>query len=78
MNVMFNIIWCFIGMFRHRYEAEGFLPCTQNLESKLASCREYVNEQKPSRRGHAGGQGAASGQSSSSDTHPTNGLYNKG
>uniref|UniRef100_A0A671XA18 NudE neurodevelopment protein 1 n=1 Tax=Sparus aurata TaxID=8175 RepID=A0A671XA18_SPAAU len=49
-----------------------------NLESKLASCREYVNEQKPSRRGHAGGQGAASGQNSSSETHPTNGLYNKG
>ncbi|XP_030264199.1 nuclear distribution protein nudE homolog 1-like [Sparus aurata] len=49
-----------------------------NLESKLASCREYVNEQKPNRRGHAGGQGAASGQNSSSETHPTNGLYNKG
>ncbi|XP_041812862.1 nuclear distribution protein nudE homolog 1-A-like isoform X2 [Chelmon rostratus] len=49
-----------------------------NLESKLASCREYVNEQTGNRRGHAGGQGAASGQSGSSETHPTNGLYNKG
>ncbi|KAM9345815.1 nuclear distribution protein nudE homolog 1 [Symphorus nematophorus] len=48
-----------------------------NLESKLASCREYVHEQTANRRGHAGGQGAASGQNSS-DTHPTNGLYNKG
>ncbi|XP_044037587.1 nuclear distribution protein nudE homolog 1-like isoform X2 [Siniperca chuatsi] len=49
-----------------------------NLESKLASCREYVHEQTANRRGHAGGQGAASGQNSSSETHPTNGLYNKG
>ncbi|XP_073351439.1 nuclear distribution protein nudE homolog 1 [Pagrus major] len=49
-----------------------------NLESKLASCREYVNEQAPNRRGPAGGQAAASGQNSSSETHPTNGLYNKG
>lgn len=46
-----------------------------NLESKLASCREYVNEQTGSRR--AGGQGAAVGQNSS-DSHPSNGLYNKG
>ncbi|XP_070836877.1 nuclear distribution protein nudE homolog 1-A-like [Chaetodon trifascialis] len=49
-----------------------------NLESKLASCREYVHEQTANRRGHAGGQGAASGQTSSSETHPANGLYNKG
>ncbi|XP_042361308.1 nuclear distribution protein nudE homolog 1 [Plectropomus leopardus] len=49
-----------------------------NLESKLASCREYVHEQTASRRGHASGQGAASGQNNSSETHPTNGLYNKG
>lgn len=48
-----------------------------NLESKLASCREYVNEQTASRRGHTGGQGASSGQNNS-ETHPTNGLYNKG
>ncbi|XP_047427576.1 nuclear distribution protein nudE homolog 1-B-like [Mugil cephalus] len=51
-----------------------------NLESKLASCREYVHEQTSSRRPpvHAGGQGVAAGQSSSSENHPTNGLYNKG
>ncbi|XP_020502923.2 nuclear distribution protein nudE homolog 1 isoform X1 [Labrus bergylta] len=49
-----------------------------NLESKLASCREYVNEQTTNRRGHAGGQGAPSGQNTLSETHPTNGLYNKG
>nr|XP_033501564.1 nuclear distribution protein nudE homolog 1 [Epinephelus lanceolatus] len=49
-----------------------------NLESKLASCREYVHEQTASRRGHTGGQGAASGQNNSSESHPTNGLYNKG
>ncbi|XP_059204408.1 nuclear distribution protein nudE homolog 1-A-like [Centropristis striata] len=49
-----------------------------NLESKLASCRDYVHEQTASRRGHAGGAGATSGQNNSSDTHPTNGLYNKG
>ncbi|XP_071321950.1 nuclear distribution protein nudE homolog 1-like isoform X2 [Trachinotus anak] len=49
-----------------------------NLESKLASCRDYVNEQAAHRRGHAGGPGAPAGQNSSSETHPTNGLYNKG
>ncbi|XP_074511893.1 nuclear distribution protein nudE homolog 1-B-like isoform X1 [Sebastes fasciatus] len=49
-----------------------------NLESKLASCREYVQEQTVGRRGHAGGQGAPSGQNNSSETHATNGLYNKG
>uniref|UniRef100_A0AAQ5Y453 NUDE domain-containing protein n=1 Tax=Amphiprion ocellaris TaxID=80972 RepID=A0AAQ5Y453_AMPOC len=46
-----------------------------NLESKLASCREYVNEQTGNRR--AGGQGAAVGQNNS-ESHPSNGLYNKG
>lgn len=49
-----------------------------NLESKLASCREYVNEQTASRRGLAGSQGAPAGPNSSAETHPTNGLYNKG
>ncbi|XP_035510361.1 nuclear distribution protein nudE homolog 1-B-like [Morone saxatilis] len=50
-----------------------------NLESKLASCREYVHEQTSTRRGHAGGPGSASAASSNpSETHPTNGLYNKG
>ncbi|XP_074553652.1 nuclear distribution protein nudE homolog 1-B-like [Halichoeres trimaculatus] len=49
-----------------------------NLESKLASCREYVNEQTANRRGHAGGQGTTASQNNTSETHPTNGLYNKG
>ncbi|XP_070704563.1 nuclear distribution protein nudE homolog 1 [Pempheris klunzingeri] len=49
-----------------------------NLESKLASCRDYVHEQTANRRGHAGGQGAVPGQNNSSEAHPTNGLYNKG
>uniref|UniRef100_I3JSY1 NudE neurodevelopment protein 1 n=1 Tax=Oreochromis niloticus TaxID=8128 RepID=I3JSY1_ORENI len=49
-----------------------------SLESRLASCREYVQEQTVNRRAHAGGQGAAAGQSNSSESHPTNGLYNKG
>lgn len=49
-----------------------------NLESKLASCREYVHEQSAHRRGHAGEQGAASSQNSSSESHPSNGLFNKG
>uniref|UniRef100_UPI0037E9631E nuclear distribution protein nudE homolog 1-like n=1 Tax=Semicossyphus pulcher TaxID=241346 RepID=UPI0037E9631E len=49
-----------------------------NLESKLASCRDYVHEQTNRNRGHAGGQGAPPGQNNSSETHPTNGLYNKG
>ncbi|XP_026181879.1 nuclear distribution protein nudE homolog 1-like [Mastacembelus armatus] len=49
-----------------------------NLESKLASCREYAHEQAANRRGHTGGQGAAAGQHTSSDIHPSNGLYNKG
>uniref|UniRef100_A0A8P4G8I6 NUDE domain-containing protein n=1 Tax=Dicentrarchus labrax TaxID=13489 RepID=A0A8P4G8I6_DICLA len=50
-----------------------------NLESKLASCREYVHGQTSTRRGHAGGPGSASAAPSNpSETHPTNGLYNKG
>uniref|UniRef100_A0A3Q3XDQ7 NUDE domain-containing protein n=1 Tax=Mola mola TaxID=94237 RepID=A0A3Q3XDQ7_MOLML len=49
-----------------------------NLESKLASCREYVHEQTANRRALAGGQGATSSHSNSSETHPSNGLYNKG
>ncbi|XP_033945101.1 nuclear distribution protein nudE homolog 1-like [Pseudochaenichthys georgianus] len=39
-----------------------------NLESKLASCR----------RGPDGGPGATPSQNSSSESHPANGLYNKG
>ncbi|KAM6904484.1 nuclear distribution protein nudE homolog 1-like [Xenentodon cancila] len=49
-----------------------------NLESKLASCREYVHEQASSRRGLSGGQVAPAGHNSSSENHPANGLYNKG
>ncbi|CAJ1075589.1 nuclear distribution protein nudE homolog 1 [Xyrichtys novacula] len=48
-----------------------------NLESKLASCREYVQEQTVNRRGHTGAPGVTPGQNNS-ETHPTNGLYNKG
>ncbi|KAM9746268.1 LOW QUALITY PROTEIN: nuclear distribution protein nudE homolog 1-like [Menidia menidia] len=44
-----------------------------NLESKLASCREYVQEQTSARRG----QGSAGGQHPPEDP-PPNGLYNKG
>lgn len=50
----------------------------QSLESKLASCREYVQEQTGHRRGLLGGSGAAAGQNPPSENHPTNGLYNKG
>ncbi|XP_069021555.1 nuclear distribution protein nudE homolog 1-like [Embiotoca jacksoni] len=49
-----------------------------NLESKLASCRDYVHEQTANRRGQGGGPGATSGQTGSSENRPTNGLYNKG
>lgn len=50
----------------------------QNLESKLASCRDYINEQAANRRSRGGGQGTPSGCGDSSESHPTNGLYNKG
>ncbi|XP_014325777.1 nuclear distribution protein nudE homolog 1-like [Xiphophorus maculatus] len=49
-----------------------------SLESKLASCRNYVNEQTANRRRHSGGSGSAPAQSNPSEPHPTNGLYNKG
>ncbi|XP_029582782.1 nuclear distribution protein nudE homolog 1-like isoform X1 [Salmo trutta] len=51
-----------------------------NLESKLASCREFVYEQSPGRSTLSGGQGAPPTQrGSSSDTlSTTNGLYEKG
>ncbi|XP_075999376.1 nuclear distribution protein nudE homolog 1-like [Genypterus blacodes] len=45
-----------------------------NLESKLASCREYIHEQTVNR----GGQGGTSGQKTSSESPSSNGLYNKG
>ncbi|XP_029945460.1 nuclear distribution protein nudE homolog 1-A-like [Salarias fasciatus] len=49
-----------------------------NLESKLASCRDYVHQQTSSRRGPAsGGQGAPASQTGSSENHPANGLCNK-
>ncbi|TNM97107.1 nuclear distribution protein nudE homolog 1-like [Takifugu flavidus] len=49
-----------------------------NLESKLASCRDYINEQAASRRSRGGGQGTPSGCGDSSESQPTNGLYNTG
>ncbi|XP_029914914.1 nuclear distribution protein nudE homolog 1-like [Myripristis murdjan] len=49
-----------------------------NLESKLASCREYVHEQTVNRTSLVGGQGAPAGQSNVSESSSTNGLYNKG
>ncbi|CAN9505032.1 unnamed protein product [Ophioblennius macclurei] len=50
-----------------------------NLESKLASCRDYVHQQAAGRRGPApSGQGAGpTSQSGSAEAPPTNGLYNK-
>lgn len=52
---------------------------SQNLESKLASCREYINEQAAGRRSRAAaGQGAPSGHGNTPDNHPSNGLYSKG
>ncbi|XP_056144173.1 nuclear distribution protein nudE homolog 1 [Lampris incognitus] len=50
-----------------------------NLESKLASCREYVHEQKVSRGGLAEGQAATVGANNASENPSTaNGLYDKG
>ncbi|XP_075871860.1 nuclear distribution protein nudE homolog 1 [Nelusetta ayraudi] len=49
-----------------------------NLESKLASCREYVQEQTANRKAHAGGQGATSSHNNPSENSTTNGLYSKG
>ncbi|MED6293865.1 hypothetical protein CHARACLAT_015049 [Characodon lateralis] len=49
-----------------------------SLESKLASCREYVNEHTTTRRRLSSGSGSTPVQNSPSETHPTNGLYNKG
>ncbi|KAK2832978.1 hypothetical protein Q5P01_016867 [Channa striata] len=50
-----------------------------NLESKLASCREYAREQTATRRGPAGGQGPpGTGLNNSSETPTANGLCNNG
>ncbi|KAK6312502.1 hypothetical protein J4Q44_G00181660 [Coregonus suidteri] len=51
-----------------------------NLESKLASCREFVYEQSPGRSTLSGGQGAPPIQKGTSSDTPsaTNGLYEKG
>uniref|UniRef100_A0A674B6Q7 NudE neurodevelopment protein 1 n=1 Tax=Salmo trutta TaxID=8032 RepID=A0A674B6Q7_SALTR len=51
-----------------------------NLESKLASCREFVYEQSPGCSTLSGGQGAPPIQRGSSSDTPstTNGLYEKG
>lgn len=48
-----------------------------NLESKLASCRDYVQEQTANRRGQTPSTPTASNPSNS-ENHQTNGLYNKG
>ncbi|KAK5601500.1 hypothetical protein CRENBAI_025222 [Crenichthys baileyi] len=49
-----------------------------SLESKLASCREYVNEHTTARGRLSSGSGSTPVQNNPSETHPTNGLYNKG
>ncbi|XP_015234885.1 PREDICTED: nuclear distribution protein nudE homolog 1-B-like [Cyprinodon variegatus] len=49
-----------------------------SLESKLASCRDFVNEQTANRRRLSSGSGSAPAQSDPSENHPTNGLYSKG
>lgn len=51
---------------------------SQNLESKLASCREYVQEQTANRKVHAGREGATSSHSNPSENSTANGLYSKG
>lgn len=48
---------------------------SQNLESKLASCREYVQEQTANCKGHAGREGATSSHNNPS---AANGIYSKG
>uniref|UniRef100_A0A1A8BJ95 NudE nuclear distribution E homolog 1 (A. nidulans) n=2 Tax=Nothobranchius kadleci TaxID=1051664 RepID=A0A1A8BJ95_NOTKA len=49
-----------------------------SLESKLASCRDFVHKQTASRRRLGGGSGSAAGQNSPSENHATNGLCNMG
>uniref|UniRef100_A0A1A8V2R7 NudE neurodevelopment protein 1 n=1 Tax=Nothobranchius furzeri TaxID=105023 RepID=A0A1A8V2R7_NOTFU len=49
-----------------------------SLESKLASCRDFVHKQTASRRRLDGGSGSAAGQNSPSENHATNGLCNMG
>lgn len=56
----------------------SFIPLLQSLESKLASCRDFVNEQTANRRRLSSGSGSAPAQSDPSENHPTNGLYSKG
>ncbi|RVE70007.1 hypothetical protein OJAV_G00083560 [Oryzias javanicus] len=48
-----------------------------SLESKLASCREFVQEQTSSRRSLPGGAGAPAGHGGPPDGRPANGLYNR-
>lgn len=50
----------------------------QNLESKLASCREYVQEQTVNRKVTAGREGAAPSHNRPSENSSANGLYSKG
>ncbi|KAM4716750.1 nuclear distribution protein nudE homolog 1-like [Anableps anableps] len=49
-----------------------------SLESKLASCRDYVNEQTATRGRLGGGSGPASVHNNPPESRPTNSLYNKG
>ncbi|KAM4536059.1 nuclear distribution protein nudE homolog 1-A-like [Fundulus diaphanus] len=49
-----------------------------SLESKLASCRDYVNEQTATCGRLSGGSGSTAAQNSPPENHPTNSLYNKG
>lgn len=49
-----------------------------SLESKLASCRDYVNEQAAARQRLSSGSGSTPVQNNPTENHPNNGLYNKG
>lgn len=73
-NGRMSVFLVFVLQKRFKAVANVF-DVSQNLESKLASCREYINEQAANRRSRAVGQGSPSNPS---ENHPTNGLYNKG
>lgn len=67
------------GAFGSTFKLPSVRLSSQNLESKLASCREYINEQAAGRCGRAAsGQGTPSGHGNAPDDHPSNGLYSKG
>lgn len=65
----------YLAVFNLLFKKKKF---SQNLESKLASCREYVQEQTSNRKAHPGGQGAPSSHNNPSENSTTNGLYSKG